>query len=166
MIQKFISIVPWPLRRTSNLENFTPFQPDDIALEPLPPPVQSTKGAYPRPDEAVPLPVAIPPSTPISPHHARLIPGHVSPISPLERAPMPVRLLPVNRSNSHGSPRDALPSADSPRDASFSRHSPTSSYRGSPRDKTSSHNRPRDDRPPPYELAGRRAPPQTRAYSL
>ncbi|KAG9048420.1 hypothetical protein FS842_000416 [Serendipita sp. 407] len=166
-IRKFISIIPWPLRRTSDLENFTPFRPDDIALEPLPPPVHSTKRPYPRLDEAVPLPAAFPPSSPVLPHHhARLITSQLSPISPLERArtfrkePTPIRLLPVNRSNSHGSPRDALPSADSPRDASFSRHSPTSSYRGSPRDKTSSHNRPRDDRPPPYELAGRRVPPR------
>ncbi|KAG8752331.1 a-factor receptor [Serendipita sp. 396] len=130
-IQKYIPRIPWPSRRPSDLENFITFQPDDIVLEPLPPPVQTAgKFHLAARREPIPLPLAIPPPSPISPHHARPITSKILPISPLERArtfhkePIPVRLLPINRSSSHGSPVDALSSVDSPSHVSFGRHSP------------------------------------------
>ncbi|KAG8860274.1 a-factor receptor [Serendipita sp. 411] len=176
-IQKFTPRTLWSSRGSSSstyLENITPFRLDDILLDSLPPPVQPTRKVDPAPDVPVPLPVAISPPSPISPYHPRPITDRVSPISPLERArtiskePMPLRLLPVNRSNSYGSPRDASFSVNSPRYTSFSHYGPrnASFSRAGPGEEAFSHNSPRDDVPVRYAPAGRRGHPTQRPNRL
>ncbi|KAG9050691.1 hypothetical protein FS842_011316 [Serendipita sp. 407] len=176
-IQKLTPRTLWSSRGTSSstyLENITPFRLDDIVLDPLPPPVQHTRKVDPALGVPVPLPVAVSLSSSILPHRHRTIANRLSPISPSQTArtvrkePMPLRLLPVNRSNSYGSPRDTSFSVNSPRYTSFSHHSPrnASFSRAGPREEAFSHNSPRDDVPVRYAPAGRRGHPTQRPNRL
>ncbi|KAG8771418.1 a-factor receptor [Serendipita sp. 405] len=140
-IQRFSANILWPTREPSSpnvLGHVTPFQPDDIALASYPSPVRKTAKGHLAQSELVPPPTAIQLLSPTSPPHGYPTMDPVSPVSPLERSrtfrkePIPVRPLPVNRSSSDGSPRNASSMLDH---KDYTNHS-------------------RSDCPPPYEPAG------------
>ncbi|KAG8756222.1 hypothetical protein FRC14_003269 [Serendipita sp. 396] len=165
-IQKFGINILWPKRESSSsnvLENITPFPLDDIALGSFPPPVRKTAKGRLAQSDLVPPPSAIQLLSPTSPLHEHSAMDRLSPISPLGRSrtfrkePIPARLLPINKLDNYGSPRDVPSTVDGPNGASSShRISRDAHYRPSPGRETSHHANRRDDSPPPYEPSERR----------
>ncbi|KAG8829414.1 hypothetical protein FRC18_009332 [Serendipita sp. 400] len=155
MIQKFTPKILWRPRGPSSTdaENIAPFQLDDIALAPLPSPVQATRKVYPvARDEAGP----VPPATnhlfsPTSPLHTCTTANRESPVLPLERSrtfhkePIPLALVPIDRLNSRDSPRNASSSVNTQNDAVLGPHI----LRDAPPRR--SNLRDKNDCPPPYD---------------